>query len=816
MKYLETDESFEKINTIFAEMEKVFVESYSKNAVRRESKIGSVDATYESSTKQLRVIVNVVSKKSGKTLWRQYFNSYPSFEQNKHIIMYFYRTKNEVFSKAIESLEKRLVKRFNAVGLGTFVKFVQPAKGVMSTERQGMIKTVSDGIIEYICALHDIELLNEELSEKVGLYGDISSRIITFLVSMRNVILDTLSEAERILMTEIMRHKRLYYRGTPEISDPEYDALEKKLRSMNPDNPVLQMVGSDFIKDGVQKVNLNPRMLSALKVEDIREIILWAKTFAIVWGFKIDGLSLQLEYIYGQLFRASTRGNGDVGENMTPQAFYITNIPQTIATNERKVIVRGEAFLPLSKLGDHKAARGLAVGAFGSNDPKVVKERGIKFYAWELLLENDMDMMDKVKWLKDRGFETADQGLIEPGEAGRIFETISALKMKGNYDFEMDGLVFKINSADQRAMMGETETAPRWMMAVKFPTEEKVTTIESIEWQVGRTGKTTPVAKIKPVEIPGATLSSVTMHNAKFVRDNKLAIGDEVLVTRSGDVIPYILKVISHSGQAVKIPTNCPACNTLLKDDSTTLFCTNPDCDAKNSAWVKHYLDKIGVLSLGEERINEMFEAGVLNHPADLYKLNARQWEQLKIKDRVLGLNGRNIYESLEEHKQIPFNLFIESLNIEKIGKKSALDVASHVDSWQDLLCKSILDFKKMGLGEVASATLFHALTSNKQKYELLVNAGITIQPLQKVKVVAGALQGIMVYVTGTPTGIPKPKLQEIIEKNGGTWGWSLTKTKILVIAPNGAGAERQANGKERGMELIKWAEFLKKYEIKT
>ena len=503
---------------------------------------------------------------------------------------------------------------------------------------------------------------------------------------------------------------------------------------------------------------------------------------------------------------------------MTAQALNISNVPKTISTTELRVIVRGEAFMPISKLGNYKAARNLAVGSLRKNDASAVKERGVLFYAWELIFpSNDtLPSIDKIKWLKEHGFDTADQELIKPEEATELFEDISLRKSQGEFDFEMDGLVFKINSPERKREMGETDTAPRWMVAVKFPTEERVTTITEILWQVGRTGKITPRASVTPVEVPGATLEHATLHNAKYVRDNKLSIGDEILITRSGDVIPYVLKVTKHSGGKMNIPELCPICEHKLKDDSTNLFCINLDCDGRNLAWIKHYINIIGIMSLGEERIEELFDLGTLRHPADLYKLTERQWMVMKIKGRTLGENGRNIFNSIQEHKKMPMNLFIESLNIERVGKKSASIIASSVDSWKDLVSKSLVDFKAMNIGNITSESIYQSLKDNRQKFEKLINAGIEIVIKERVKAISGGkLNGIKVYVTGVPPGIPKDKLQEIIEKNGGVWGWSEAKTKILVVAPKGAGEAKIKIANERKMEVIGWDAFSKKYEIK-
>ncbi|MGD2072423.1 MAG: hypothetical protein PVG65_02925, partial [Candidatus Thorarchaeota archaeon] len=334
---------------------------------------------------------------------------------------------------------------------------------------------------------------------------------------------EKIAELER----RILLHKRAYYDGEPLISDAEYDALEDELRELNPENPVLFMIGTP--EGG--KVQHDPPMLSCQKASDVADVAKWADSMQLYAGYKIDGLSLSLIYDDGKLIQAATRGNGQSGDDVTISVMKIGAIPKTIPEKKR-INVRGELYMRLSEFerinnqvpDDEKysSPRNLAVGTLKQKDPAFLEQRQLDFRPFDVLgLDSSLTTEQTSAILGDWGFEPADFKLINKPDSNSIvkfFKEIEA-KRESELDFEIDGIVFKYNDPVDRANAGQTEHHPKWQIALKFQSRGDTTKVLGITWQVGRTGILTPVAELEPVELAGATIQRATLHNADFLLD---------------------------------------------------------------------------------------------------------------------------------------------------------------------------------------------------------------------------------------------------------------------------------------------------------
>jgi DNA ligase (NAD+) len=347
------------------------------------------------------------------------------------------------------------------------------------------------------------------------------------------------------LANKILYHKRKYYDGEPEISDEAYDKLEDKLRQLDPNHPVLFIVGSP---EGGKVTHTIP-MLSCQKAVDIDDVLKWSKGEELSVDYKIDGLSLSIEYSEGKLIQAATRGNGTTGDDTTVVAMKIDSIPKTIPIQER-VFVRGEIFILLSEFErinseeqeNYSSPRNLAVGTIKQKDLSLLDRRKIEFFAFELIgFGDDEDFKKKMQVMAAWGFQTTSVGFIEKPTKESISEIFEKVQQeRESLDFEIDGLVLKYDKAQARNSAGLTSHHPKWMIALKFESKGKITSINDITWQVGRTGVVTPVAELEPVEVAGAVIRRATLHNREFIETLNVASGDHVMVVRSGDVIPKI------------------------------------------------------------------------------------------------------------------------------------------------------------------------------------------------------------------------------------------------------------------------------------
>ena len=640
------------------------------------------------------------------------------------------------------------------------------------------------------------------------------------------------SEIEK-LTHQILHHKKRYYDGEPEISDEAYDALEDRLRQLDPENPILHIVGSP--EGG--KVTHDSPMLSCQKATTTDEVMKWSKGLDVYVGYKIDGFSLSLIYENGWLVQAATRGNGIMGDDATIPVMKIISIPKRIDITNR-INVRGELFMRISEFNrireaegiEYSSPRNLAVGTLKQKDLSLLEKRTLEFYAFELLgveenapLEKHGDLFDS--W----GFNSADFKLLKAPTTDEIeilFQNTQ--KERDSLDFEIDGLVFKYNDAVQRESAGRTEHHPKWMIALKFPSQGDISTIQEITWQVGRTGVLTPVAELDPVEVMGAVIRRATLHNAEFLEGLNVAKGDTVMVIRSGDVIPKITEIVDKGENEPSLPAICPSCGTELIRDGVNLVCTGTPCRERDIQAVRHWIRVTDIEGLGPKNVAKLYDLGLIRHFADLY--DKKLTEGVLVNH--LGKNGSKIFLSIQEKKHLPFHIFLAGLGIESLGIGMAKTLAKHF--------KTIVDLKKASINQLIllegisdlTANYIHSGLQDPNLGDRVLSKGVKIiykekeKSFTKQRRTGGLDQFITVgdvaqtasesqetmktiYVTGKIPRMTKREVENFIAQHGYEWA-SLSKKLDLLVLGEKPGVAKVGKAKKFGLTIKTWDEFQK------
>ena len=469
----------------------------------------------------------------------------------------------------------------------------------------------------------------------------------------------------------IKHHKAKYYQGQTEISDIEYDKLEDELRRLNPQSSVLEIVGS--VATGLDKVTHDTKMLSLNKTYKEEELLTWIGTSEVVSMYKYDGVSCSLIYENGTLQVAKTRGDGSVGENITSKVQWMKGVSSTINVNER-IEVRGEIFcteedffklsneMENAGLEKPSSQRNIVAGLIGRKD-NLELNRYIQFCAFDLIEDglNVKTEVEKFNNLKKMQFNIPEITLHKnSSHINEILRTAQEFMSEG--EFQIDGVVFSYNELAMHEELGATAHHPRYKMAFKFQGEAKKTIINKLVWQVSRNGILTPIAEVEPIELSGAKISRVTLHNYGMVKQFRLKAGDEIEIIRSGEVIPKFMSVVKSSDKLYEVPTLCPSCNEKVKEQEIRLVCVNKKCPAQVKETILNFIQKIGIDDLSSKRLEEMIKAELVFEISDLYTVSKEQLMSLeKVKDKLAS----KLLASIEKSKKVDFPTFLSALGIQ-------------------------------------------------------------------------------------------------------------------------------------------------------
>lgn len=618
----------------------------------------------------------------------------------------------------------------------------------------------------------------------------------------------------QMLEAELIKHKALYYQGRPEISDSAYDKLEDELRGLDPQNPTLLIVGSTTSTS--EKVKHDKKMLSLEKTYLLDDLITWKGSEEVISTMKLDGISCSIIYSDGDLQLAKTRGDGVFGENITKKVMWISNVPKSLS-DKKKIEIRGElycdeeSFFHLSRemhaLGLEKptSQRNIVAGLMGRKD-RLEFCRYIKFMAFDYIGEERLDTeREKFKILSSHGFLIPEVGIHNNKESiVEVVERARCFMTEG--DFQIDGLVFTYNKMSLHEELGETSHHPRYKLAFKFLGESKTTKLKEITWSVSRNGILTPVGEVEPVELSGAMISRVTLHNYGMVSANNLKSGDEIEIIRSGEVIPKFLSVVKPSQSPFVIPEYCPSCDSKVEIVDIRIFCKNENCPGKNKEIILNFIQKIGIEDLSGKRLEELINAKLVRAIPDLYRLTVADLMTIdKVKDKL----SNKLIDSIEKTKKADLIIFLSALGISGGAfNKCEKVVRAGFDNIEKI--KKISVEQLMSIDSFAEKSATEFWMSLQEKISLideLVTQGFefAVEQTRETKVT-----GLKICITGALSE-KRPVVEDLIREGGGIIVSSVSKnTNILVTNETDPNSSKYKKAIELKIKIITEAELLR------
>lgn len=661
-------------------------------------------------------------------------------------------------------------------------------------------------------------------------------------------------EAEKRIkeLREIIEYNsKLYYeKDAPEISDYDYDMYFRELGELEtaypefdtPTSPTKRVGGKAL--DKFEKVTHSVRMGSLTDVFSYDELFEFVdrmdKTLGEAPAFsvepKIDGLSVSLIYENGVLVKGATRGDGEIGEDVTENLRTVRSIPLKLKENIPYLNVRGEVYMPrrvFNELNETREAEGLALfanprnaaaGSLRQLDSKVAASRRLEIFVFNLQegeLYSDgrvptthTETLDR---LSELGFVVLPERKTLSG-FDNISEHVRALgEMRDELSFDMDGAVIKIDNLADRIKIGEGTSTPKWAVAYKYPPEEKKTKLLSIDIQIGRTGVLTPAANLAPVRLAGTTVSRATLHNLNFIKDRDIRIGDTVIVRKAGEIIPEILESVKSErcGKEVEfvMPSVCPSCSSnIVRDESgdgTAYRCPNPNCPAKRSRSIVHFASKaaMNIDGLGPQVVELLLSNGKICDAADLYTLTVEDVEPL---ERMGRKSAENLISAIDESKSRGLERLLYALGVRQVGEVAAEEIAIKMQTLDACMNASSEDYLSISdIGEITANALvdFFKNEENRALCERFKTLGLKCEAISEPK--GNTLEGLTFVLTGTLPTMPRSEAEALIKKNGGRVSSSVSKKTSYVVAGEEAGS-KLTKAKNLGVPVISEEELLK------
>ena len=650
--------------------------------------------------------------------------------------------------------------------------------------------------------------------------------------------MDKKIERMQQLTKEINYHNYNYYSlDNPTISDAEWDKLYDELLALEaetgvvlPDSPSQRVGGA--ILDGFKKYTHEVQLYSLEKCNTYDALKDWCENIKhknpnaqFFVDYKFDGLTVSLTYENGVLVNGATRGNGLVGEDITAQVKTIRTVPLKI-DYKGKVIVQGEAIMKLSELAKYnktateplKNARNAAAGALRNLDPKVTASRNLDviFYSINYIDNTEIKTQAEMnRFLKENKFNTeAKFDILNTYE--QIENVVKQIDQeKSSLDFLIDGAVVKVNDIAERKLYGYTAKFPKWAIAFKYEAQELSTKLNNIVWQVGRTGKITPIAEVEPVELAGATVKRATLNNYNDILRKKVQLNDYVFVRRSNEVIPEILGVArttEHSTPITK-PTTCPSCGADLTEIGANLFCTNTyHCPEQIIDRITHYAsrDAMDLVGISDKTAKQFYENLGVTNISDIYKITADDLAKLEgFKDKKIN----NLLTAIQKSKNVELNKFIYSLAIPNIGKKSAKLLANEFGTFDNFKNATLEQLNNMfAFGDVMSESIveYFKNQNNIDIINKLFESGVVVN--DNVNTTSQKLSSVTFVLTGTLPTLSREQATKIIEDNGGVVSSSVSKKTDFILLGKDAGSKYQ-KGLQLGIKMISEKELFKMVE---
>lgn len=647
------------------------------------------------------------------------------------------------------------------------------------------------------------------------------------------------------LRDELNQHNYKYYvLDKPTISDFEFDQklkLLQELETQNPDffdeNSPTQRVGGSITKNFATLVHEN-RMYSLDNSYSLEELNDWETRNQKLLGniplsytceLKYDGASISIIYENGKLKRAVTRGDGFQGDEVTPNIKTLKTVPLVVPSNE-KFEVRGEIILPLKgfekmnqdliEIGEtpYSNPRNTASGSLKLQDSSEVAKRPLECLVYTVLSDNETikTHFEGLEMARKLGFKVPSESIIAKNIT-EVFEFINLWdKKRHNLPYETDGVVIKINELDVQNELGYTSKSPRWAIAYKFKAEQVTTTLESISYQVGRTGAITPVANLKPVLLAGTIVKRASLHNADQIEKLDIRINDEVFVEKGGEIIPKIVGIATRGNQAepTKYITHCPECATELvrKEGEAQHYCPNYyGCRPQIIGRMQHYITRkaMDIEGLGGETVALLFDNHLVQNYADLYELKA---EQLIVLDRMAQKSADNLINGVENSKKIPFERVLYALGIRYVGETVAKKLAKHYKNIDALSQATLLDLvlvDEIGERIAQSVVEFFENQDNQLIINRLKSYGVQFEIEEKNTQKSNVLAGKIFVVSGVFEQFSRDELKQTIEENGGKIGSSITSKTDFVVAGANMGPAKLEKANQLKIKIVSEQEFI-------
>lgn len=660
-----------------------------------------------------------------------------------------------------------------------------------------------------------------------------------------------LAEAER-LRKEIRHNEYLYYvLDAPEITDAEYDRMMVRLREIEAEYPdsvpadsPTQRVGGRASSQFTEVRHLEPLLSlgNVFSAEELRAFDERVKgglpegsRVEYVMEPKIDGLACSLIYENGRLVRAATRGDGTVGENVTANVRTIRSIPLVLKAPEGEMLpelldVRGEVYMPrhaFMQLNEQRAERGesefanprnAAAGSLRQLDPQVTASRSLSFFAYYLVGEGAREKhSESLAALARYGFKVSENYKVVENIDAAIKYIADFNELRQGLAYDTDGAVIKVNDVYQQRILGATGKDPRWATAYKYPPEQAETTLEDIDWRVGRTGVLTPTAVLTPVKLSGSVVSRATLHNEDFIRSKDIRIGDRVLINKAGEIIPEVLRVVTEKRtgeeKEVEIPTKCPDCGWSVerKGAEAAIRCTNPHCPALGREGLIHFVSReaMNIEGCGPSVINALLDAGLVRDAADLYSL--KKEDILKL-ERMGERSADKLLAAIAASKANELDKLLFALGIRHAGAKVARTLAVEFGSMEALLtaeADQLAAIRDIGAVIAESVVTWLSVPTNRDLLERLAAAGLTMTFTAPASSEDNPFFGKTLVFTGTMPTLGRAEAKTMAQDVGAKVSGSVSKKTDYVIAGAEAGSKLE-KAQALGVTVLDEAEFLK------
>lgn len=644
------------------------------------------------------------------------------------------------------------------------------------------------------------------------------------------------------LRKELNHHiYRYYVENENDISDFEYDMLMRELVNIENDYPELIAPDSPTHRVGGQADGQFQKVAHTVKMESLqdafdrsevedfnRRVTDAVKNVTYVVEPKIDGLSVSLEYVNGVFTRGSTRGDGNVGEDITANLRTVKSIPLRLKTDLPFIEVRGEVYMPrdvFCKIAEEqeisgekvfKNPRNAAAGSLRQKDPKVTAKRNLDIFVFNIQQIEGKELnshYESLQYIKELGFKTV-PFFNRFDSIEDVFAEIDRIgSIRYTLPFDIDGAVIKVDDFSQREMLGSTAKVPRWALAWKYPPEEKETTLLDVEINVGRTGVLTPTGIFSPVILAGTTVSRATLNNEDFIKEKDIRVGDTVKLRKAGDIIPEVVSVVSHSNSSVpfEFPKKCPSCGSPVfrEEGESAIRCDNPDCPAQLLRILIHFCsrDAMNIDGMGESVVISFVNSGLIETIPDIFRLDY---------DAIAKLEGfgkksaDNLKKSIEKAKDNDLSKLIFALGIHHIGAKNAKLLADRFKTLEALACASKEEITAIdGMGGVMADSIIDYFSLDTTKSMILQLKTLGVNTESKTELTDSRFEGLTFVVTGTLSKYGRKEIEALIESYGGKAASSVSKKTDYVLAGEAAGSKlRKAN--ELGVTVISEDDFEK------